>query len=164
MNRAGTSSAIASVLVGIVLTGFSPLGAQVRSPARCFALQIEAPEVLYMLLRDVQNELLILSDEPLRGSPGVTDGSRAYLGLEKWRERAPLDASSLYWSRMGPDSVRVGPVLPLWSIIWTARETSTGLEGIVTYTSDEAGSSPRISPFSGAPSPCPTIDYRIPSD
>lgn len=155
VKRAETSSAIATVVVAFLLAGFSPLGAQVRAPARCFLLQVEAPEVLFMLQREVQGELLVLTDEPLRDSPGVTDGSRAYLGSEEWREQAPLQASSWYWSMVGQDSVRVGPVLPLWSIIWTARETSTGLEGIVTYTSDEVGTAPRTSPFIGAPSSCP---------
>ena len=41
-----------------------------------------------MLQREVQGELLVLTDELLRDSPGVTDGSRAYLGSEEWREQA----------------------------------------------------------------------------
>lgn len=91
------------VLVGLLLSGVVAVEAEDVGGVQCFALEIEDPAVLYMLDRDVQGEVLVLTEESLEGSPWTTEGARAYLSLEKWREQEPLGPFSWYWVRSAPD-------------------------------------------------------------
>jgi hypothetical protein len=140
---------IVFVLAGLLL-GQRDLQAQSAREAQCFVLEVENPAVLYMLDRQIQGELLILTAEPLDGSPGATVGARAYVGREDWKRKGPLRPFSWYWSRQPSDSIRVGFVLPLWGITWTASETEEGMSGSVKYSSDESDAPPLTSRFTGA--------------
>jgi hypothetical protein len=73
--------------------------------------------VLRLLNRDVQGEVMVLTQDPLEGSPGATEGTRAYLGTGEWRRRSPIRPFSWYWTETEPDSIRIGFVLPLWGIV-----------------------------------------------
>jgi hypothetical protein len=122
--------------------------------ARCFVLDIEEPDVVFMLDGSVPGDTLVLTAEPLVGSPGAQQGARAYIGVAAWRAKEPLRPSSWHWAAVGADSVRIGVVLPLWGITWHARETAAGLDGTVTYH-DDAASPSRRSAFRGRRVPCP---------
>ena len=138
----------------LLLCGSASLRAQELRETHCFRLDIEDPGVHYMLGKDVNGDTLVLSSDPLEDSPGASRGARAYIGLEPWRERGPLKPSSWYWEETSQDQVRVGFVLPLWGIVWTAGETPDGLAGEVAYQSDEVGDPPRTSTFRGVRVPC----------
>jgi hypothetical protein len=138
----------------LILTCAASLGvpmaeAQTKDTARCYELEVAEPGALFMLERNVDGDTLILTDEPLHDSPGATKGSRAYLGSAHWTEKAPLRPRSWYWKRTEPSQIRVALVMPLWDIVWTAEETPLGLEGEVSYHSDEVGEAVRTSPFIG---------------
>jgi hypothetical protein len=141
------------VLTGLLL-GQRDLPVQSAQEAQCFILEIENPAALYMLDRQIQGELLILTAEPLDGSPGATEGARAYVGREDWERNGPLRPFSWYWTRQPSDSIRVGLVLPLWGITWTASETEEGMSGEVTYWSDVADEASLTSQFTGARVEC----------
>jgi hypothetical protein len=146
------------VFAGSILSSWvSDVEAQHAGSVQCFVLDVEDPSILYMLGQDVQGEVLVLTDEPLRDSPGVTEGRRAYLGTAQWQERGPLRPFSWYWRRTESDSIRVAFVLPLWGIVWIADEMSEGLVGEVTYYSDEVGEPRRTSRFSGTRVPCESV-------
>lgn len=138
------------------MTAPSPLPAQAGDVLRCYEVDADDPAVFFMLRRgNPQGDTLILTGEPLDNSPGVTAGWRAYVGTERWREKAPLRPFSWYWARPAADSIRIGFVLPLWGIGWHAAETGAGLRGFVTYHSDEVGEPPRTSAFSAWRVACP---------
>jgi hypothetical protein len=141
------------VLAGLML-GQRDLQATSAQEDACFILEIENPGILNVLPRQIQGELLILTAEPLDGSPGATEGARAYMGKEEWARKRPLQPFSWYWTREASDSIQVGLVLPLWGITWRASETDEGMSGEVTYMSDEAGEPPRTSQFTGTRVEC----------
>lgn len=121
---------------------------------QCFAVAVDDPDIVGMLGQHLRVDVLVLTEEPLRNSPGVTEGKRAYFGREEWRSHEPVRPGSWYWSRIGSDSVRVAFVLPVRDVVWTARETSEGLNGEVIYHSDVGGELPKASHFSGTRVEC----------
>jgi hypothetical protein len=137
------------ILVGVASFDAPLVHAQAVDTARCYALDVAEPDALFMLERNVDGDTLILTGEPLQDSPGATEGSRAYLGTTHWREKAPLRPGSWYWARIEPGRIRVGRAMPLWDIVWIAEETPFGLEGEVSYHSDEVGEAVRTSSFIG---------------
>lgn len=152
------SSALLVVVVGSILSAAVAVEAQDREGVRCFALEIEDPAALYMLDGQVQGEVLVLTEESLEASPGVTKGARAYLGVEQWRKQEPLRPLSWCWVRPAPDSIRIGLVLPLWGIGRAAGEKAEGLTGEVACHSDVVGEPPRTSRFSAAQVRCEPAD------
>jgi hypothetical protein len=148
-----------AILIGLLVAATASLvGAQQTPGVQCFVLDIEEPSALYMLGRDVQGEVMVLTEEPLEESPGAKDGARAYLGIDQWRNRPPLRPFSWYWRMTTGDSVRIGFVLPLWGIVWDGIRNEDGLSGTVTYVSDEVGEPSRTSRFSGIRIPCEAED------
>lgn len=130
-----------------------PAETMVDLPA-CYVLDVDDRGVVFMVQRDVRGDTLVLTDLRLDGSPGVTEGNRAFIGKDDWRERPTLRPGSWYWARVEPDSIRIGFVLPLWSISWRAHLTDDRLEGEVRYTSDEMSEPPKSTSFTGRRVPC----------
>lgn len=129
--------------------------AQTGELPRCFVLTAADARFPSMLDPAQGRDTLILTDEPLDGSPGATEGRRAYFGEAAWRAKAPLQPLSTYWTAGPGDSLRVGFVLPLAGMAWVAEETAAGLEGRITFTTDEAGEPPVTSALRGVRIPCP---------
>lgn len=148
----------ALLISSLVAATASPVEAQQPPGVQCFALDLEEPSALDVLGRDVQGEVMVLTDEPLEDSPGAKDGARAYLGKDQWRSRPPLRPFSWYWRATTGDSVRIGFVLPLWGIVWDAIRNDDGLSGTVTYVSDHVAEPSRTSKFAGTRIPCEEED------
>lgn len=130
-------------------------GAQMGAPPRCFVLTAADSRFRSALDPARGRDTLILTAEPLDGSPGATEGQRAYFGEAAWRAKAPLQPLSTYWTAAPGDSLRVGFVLPLAGMAWVAEETAAGLEGRITFTTDEAAAPPITSALRGERIPCP---------
>lgn len=130
-------------------------GAQTGQVPRCFVLTAADARFPSMLDPAQGRDTLILTGELLEGSPGATEGRRAYFGEAAWRAKAPLQPLSAYWTAAPGDSLRVGFVLPLAGMAWVAEETAAGLEGRITFTTDEAGEPPITSALRGVRIPCP---------
>lgn len=130
-------------------------GARMGALPRCFVLTVVDAPISSTLDPARGRDTLILTDEPLDGSPGATEGQRAYFGEAAWRAKAPLQPLSTYWTAAPGDSLRVGLVLPLAGMAWVAEETAAGLEGRITFTTDEAGEAPVTSTLRGLRIPCP---------
>jgi hypothetical protein len=138
----------AAFVAVVALAGSAALlEAQGVDDARCYVLELAAPDVVFMLDRDLQGDTLILTTEPLEGPLARGNRTRAYFGIESWRQKEPLRPASWAWSVTDADTIRIGFVLPLAGIVWTATETDTGLAGTVSYTSDDVSEPRRTAPF-----------------
>lgn len=132
-----------------------PAAEQYPLEAECFTMDVEDPSALFMLGRGIQGETLILTNIGLNESPGTREGYRAFFGIEQWLASEPLRPFSWYWVPRSDNSVRIGFVLPLWSVVWDAERTRDGLNGTATYRSDEVGEPRRSTAFSALRIACP---------
>ena len=144
-----------SLLIGLVVLNSCSFDGVTPSAAECYELELDHVSVVSMLQPDFEGDTLILSTHDLDGSPGATEGYRAFLGAEAWRDPGPIVPSSWHWRPLGGDSIRVGFVLPLAGIVWDAERIEMGIQGVVRYTSDEAGEPVRSTRFFGRKVTCP---------
>jgi hypothetical protein len=146
--------AVAGVAWMALVGAFTVVEAQAADDVRCYVLHIDEPGAVYMLGRDIQGDTLVLTTEPLEGRYARREGTRAYIGMEDWRQKEPLRPASWAWTEQGVDSLRIGFVLPLAGIVWAARISDAGLDGTVTYVSDVVDEPRRTSPFRARRVPC----------